>query len=165
MRRLLESSESLPFLDEVAQRFLAEGRKQYADRALSTEFVLNQGRELMLLTWLGDSANEAIAALLIRRGFVANPAGPGVEVRLDGRTAEDVLDALSDAAVDEPPPLDMLLQDVSNHQREKWDWALPDELLRKAYASLNLDLDEGLSWARVATAQWVSHFLAAPCRS
>ena len=140
------------FLDEVAQRFLSEGRQQYDDRALSTEFVLNQGRELMLLTWLGDSANEAIAALLIRRGFVASPAGPGVEVRLDGRSAEDVLDALSDAAVDEPPSLDMLLQDVSNLQREKWDWALPDGLLRKAYASLNLDLDEGLAWARTATA-------------
>jgi ATP-dependent helicase Lhr and Lhr-like helicase len=107
----------------------------------------------MLLTWLGDSANEAIAALLIRRGFVASPAGPGVEVRLDGRSAQDVLDALSDAAVDEPPSLDMLLQDVSNLQREKWDWALPDGLLRKAYASLNLDLDEGLAWVREATAR------------
>ena len=153
MRRLLESSESLPFLDEVAQRFLSEGRQHYADRALSTEVVLNQGRELMLLTWLGDSANEAIAALLIRRGFVASPAGPGVEVRLDGRSADDVLDALSDAAVDEPPPLDILLQDVSNLQREKWDWALPDGLLRKAYASQNLDLDESLAWIQATVAQ------------
>ena len=53
-----------------------------------------------------------------------------------------------DAAVDELPPLDMLLVDVRNLQREKWDWALPDELLRKAYASLYLNLEEALSWAR-----------------
>lgn len=148
MRRLLESSEPLPFLDDVAQRFVAEGRQHYADRGLSTECVVDLGRELLLLTWLGDAANEAIAALLIRRGFVANLAGPGVEVRKDGHTTEEVLDALGDAAVDEPPPLDVLLQDAKNLQREKWDWALPDDLLRNTYASLNLDLDEALDWAR-----------------
>jgi ATP-dependent Lhr-like helicase len=37
---------------------------------------------------------------------------------------------------------------VKNLAREKWDWALPDALLRKAYASLYLDLDEGLAWVR-----------------
>ena len=52
--------------------------------------------------------------------------GRGVEVRKDGHTTEEVLDALGDAAVDDPPPLDALLQDAKNLQREKWDWALPD---------------------------------------
>ena len=50
--------------------------------------------------------------------------------------------------MDEPPPLDLLLADVKNLQREKWDWALPDHLLRKAYSSLYLNLDEALTWAR-----------------
>lgn len=52
--------------------------------------------------------------------------------------------------MDESPPLDMLLADVKNLQREKWDWTLPDALLRKTYASLNLDLAEALAWARAA---------------
>jgi ATP-dependent helicase Lhr and Lhr-like helicase len=103
---------------------------------------------VVLLTWLGDSANEAIAALLTRRGIVATPGGPGVEARLDGRSAQEVLDVLGDAAVDEPPPLDILLQDAKNLEREKWDWALPPELLRKTYASLNLDLEEALAWTK-----------------
>jgi len=34
--------------------------------------------------------------------------------------------------VDEPQPLDMLLADLRNLKREKWDLALPDEPLRKA---------------------------------
>jgi ATP-dependent Lhr-like helicase len=102
----------------------------------------------MLLTWLGDSANEAIACLLIRRGFNASPSGPGVEVLMGRHTTAEILDALSDAAVDEPPPLDMLLTDVQNLQREKWDWILPDGLLRKAYASHYLDLDEALAWVK-----------------
>ena len=43
------------------------------------------------------------------------------------------MDALGDVAVDAPPPQDILLSDVQNLTREKWDRALPDALLRKAY--------------------------------
>ena len=103
---------------------------------------------MVLLTWLGDAANEALACLLRRRGHSANAAGPGIEVAKGDSGVESIVDALIDAAVDELPPLDMLLADVRNLQREKWDWALPDELLRKAYASLFLNLEEALSWAR-----------------
>lgn len=148
MRELLEGNDVPVFLDETAKKFLAEGRDWYARLGLATEFAIDQGRELVLLTWLGDAANEALACLLIRRGFVAVPAGPGVEVAKGSHTTQDILDALADAVVDDTPPLDMLLADVQNLAREKWDWALPDNLLRKAYASLYLDLDEALKWVR-----------------
>ena len=49
----------------------------------------------------------------------------------------------------------MLLADVQNLQREKWDWLLPDGLLRKAYASHYLDLDEALAW--VLQAEFAKH--------
>ncbi len=146
MRELLEGTETPAFLDETAKGFLAEARDVYARHNLKTEFVIDQGREVLLLTWLGDAANEAIACLLIRRGFVATLSGPGVEVVKGEQSTQEILDALGDAAVDEPPPLDMLLADVKNLAREKWDWVLPDALLRRAYASLYLDLDEGLGW-------------------
>jgi ATP-dependent helicase Lhr and Lhr-like helicase len=148
MRQLLESAEVPPYFDEVAKRFLAEGRKYYAARNLSERFFVDQGSEVVLLTWLGDSANEALACMLQRRGFTATAGGPGVEVLKRTSTAEDIVDALLDAAVDEEPPLAVLLADAKNLQREKWDWALPDDLLRKAYASLYLNIDEALTWVR-----------------
>ena len=148
MRTLLEDDAVPQYLDDTAKRFLAEARDCYRRMDLRIQFVVNQGAEVMLLTWLGDSANEAIACLLIRRGFNATPSGPGVEVLMGRHTTAEILDALSDAAVDEPPPLDMLLTDVQNLQREKWDWILPDGLLRKAYASHYLDLDEALAWVK-----------------
>lgn len=151
MRELLEMPTELAFLDETAKKLVAEGRDWYIRLNLSTEFAIDQGRELVLLTWLGDAGNEAIACLLIRRGFVATASGPGVEVVKGSRSTQDILDALEDAAVDDTPPLDMLLADVKNLAREKWDWSLPDGLLRKAYASLYLDLDEGLAWLRKET--------------
>ena len=148
MRHLLEFRENLPYLDSVAQRLLDEGRECYARRDLANQLFVDQGSEVVVLTWLGDAANEAIACMLSRRGFVAGLAGPGVEVRKEGGSTEKILDVLADCAVDAPPPLDMLLADVKNLQRQKWDWALPEDLLRTAYASLYLDIDEAMSWVK-----------------
>lgn len=148
MREILEERSSPAFLDGTAQRFLAEARRYYQRSDLANQIVLDQGAEVALLTWLGDSANEAIACLLIRRGFKARSSGPGLVVSKGTRSTQDVIDALMDAAVDEPPPIDVLLEDVRNLQREKWDWALPPSLLRKAYASHYLDLSEALAWTR-----------------
>lgn len=151
MRELLEGTSSPPFLDAGAQRFLTQARTAYSHLRLASEFALDQGKELMLMTWLGDAANEAVACLLISRGFVAFPSGPGVEVVKGERSTQGILDALADIAAADMPLLDILLADVKNLAREKWDWALPDALLRKAYASLYLDLDEGLAWVRQVT--------------
>jgi len=148
MRELLESAEVPPYLDTVAQRFLAEGRTNHAARGLAEASLVDQGSEVLLLTWLGDATNQAVACLLQRRGFNSSPAGPGVEVLKGDHSTEDILDALIDAGIDEPPPLDDLLADVKNLQREKWDWALPDQLLRRSYASLHLNLEEALTWTR-----------------
>lgn len=146
MRQLLESTEVPPYLDKVAERFLAEGRANYAARGLAKAFLVDQGTETLLLTWLGDPANEALACLLNCRGFKASAAGPGVEVIKGRNSVKDILDVLYECGMDNTPPLDMLLADVKNLQREKWDWALPDRLLQKTYASLHLNLEEALGW-------------------
>ncbi len=119
---------------------MAEAQAGYKRLGLASHILVDQSAEVLLLTWLGDAANEAIACLLIQRGFTAAPSGPGVEVRMGKRTTEEVLGALADAAQCEVPSLDLLLQNVQNLRREKWDWALPDALLRKAYASHHLDM-------------------------
>jgi len=152
MRLVLESSDRPPFLDDVAARFLAEGRANYAARNLATEYLVDQGHEVIVLTWLGDAANEALACILRRRGYTVNAAGPGIEVFKGAGGTEGIVDALLDAAIDDPPPVDMLLTDVKNLGREKWDWTLPESLLRRAYASLYLDIDEALAWAKAVSA-------------
>jgi ATP-dependent Lhr-like helicase len=110
--------------------------------------IVDQGDTLLLLTWIGDPANEAIACLLTCYGFPANAAGPGVEVHKGQRSTPEFLGALHDLDAEEIPALDILFSDAKNLQREKWDWALPDWLLRKAYASLYLDLDEAMHWIK-----------------
>lgn len=148
MRHLLESADFPPYLDSVSRRFLAEGRANYSARGLKSSYLIDQGAEFMVLTWLGDAANEALACLLRQRGWVANLAGPGFEVRKEGRSVEDLLDAIFDFTLDEGAPADALLTGVDNLERQKWDWALPVALLRKSYASLYLDVDAARAWAK-----------------
>lgn len=100
MRQLLEENESPAYLDATAARFLAEARDCYRRMDLSRQVLIDQGAEVLLMTWLGDAGNEAIACLLIQRGFTATPSGPGVEVIKGGLTMVDVMDALIDAAAD-----------------------------------------------------------------
>lgn len=153
MRQLLESTEKVVFIDEVAQRFLAEARANFHLMNLHTEHLVDQGRELLVLTWLGDSANEALACFMRLRGFTATPAGPGIEVMKGEKTVDNILDALLDSALAEQPTLAALLEGAKNLEREKWDWALPPELLKKAYASLNLNIDEAQQWVVTHHAQ------------
>jgi ATP-dependent Lhr-like helicase len=153
MRELLEAAEIPVYLDEVAQRFLVEARSNYFARGLAENLVVDQGSEVLLLTWLGDSANEALAALLNRRGYLAGAAGPGVEVQKARHATSEIVAALVDIAEGDPPTINALLAGAKNLQREKWDWALPERALHRTYASLCLSIDEALDWARKTAAR------------
>jgi ATP-dependent Lhr-like helicase len=146
MRALLESTEKIAFIDEVAQRFLGEARFNFHDLNLKSECLIDQGHELLLVTWLGDAANEALACFMIQRGFTAAPSGPGIEVVKGNHSIDNILDALLDVALVKQPSVDELLERAQNLEREKWDWALPPDLLKKAYASLNLDIEAAKNW-------------------
>lgn len=148
MRQLLEDKATPLFLDDKAKSLLHEARSLYLQMDLRSQIYVEQGSEVMLLTWLGDDANEAIACLLSHQGFTAASSGPGVEVRKDKFSLEAVLKSLKSIAETAPPTLDMLLKNVRNLQREKWDWALPERLLRKTYASHHLDLEQAFHWIR-----------------
>lgn len=148
MRELLESNNELPFLDTAAQRFLTEARVAYQALNLGTEIVLDSPKSMLLFTWMGSATNEALACMLRAHGMKAFPAGPTIDIGKDmGHSADDVMKILHNAATVQMPSLEDMLPDVAKLKREKWDWALPDDLLRKAYASMRLDLKEAQDWA------------------
>lgn len=149
MLRLLESKEEVVFIDKVAQRFLEEARINFSSLNLANENLVDQGHELLIVTWLGDSSNEALACFLNYQGFTAAPAGPGIEVIKGDSAIDDILSALKLVSLAEQPSYIDLLDGANNLEREKWDWSLPPNLLKKSYASLNLNIDEARNWVRV----------------
>lgn len=148
MRELLERSSMPTFLNATAQRFLLEARRTYEMRNMRNLTFIDQGGDILFLTWLGDAGNEALACLFQRRNFEAFAVDLGVEVRKTAsRQANQIFDALYDAGMSEAPPPQMLLANALNLQREKWDSLLPEPLLQKAYASLHLNVEEARLWA------------------
>ncbi|MEO7398337.1 MAG: DEAD/DEAH box helicase [Ilumatobacteraceae bacterium] len=146
MREIYEGAEPLPYLDATAQRFVDEGRQAYQQAELGHRLMLDQGSDALLLTWLGDSANEALACLTMSRGFHASAGRLGVEITKSGQSLEEIEDALADAGSEAPPSIDEMLANAGNLARQKWDWLLSPHLLRVSYASLNLDMDEAMAW-------------------
>lgn len=148
MREFFLGNDSPGYLDPEAQRFLDEGRAAFRSMEMQDRLLLDQGSQAILLTWLGDSANEAIACLLTSRGATAYAGALGVEVQRSGRSLNDIADLLADIGSEPAPTIDELLGDASNLTRQKWDGLLSPKLLRETYARSNIDLDEAMAWIR-----------------
>ncbi|WP_227105492.1 DEAD/DEAH box helicase [Chromobacterium rhizoryzae] len=150
MREVLEAGDSPAYLDPTAAQFLMEARQSYHRLGLHETAFLDLGSSVVVLAWLGDDVNEAIACLLRYHGFEAMLAGPFVEVQKSSREIAEIIQALKQGI--QPECMADLFSERDNLQREKWDWALPASLLRKAYTSRYLDLAGMAAWAANLTA-------------
>lgn len=143
MRRLYESDEVPAFLNAGAKVLLAEGREAYRYLGLSGRTLVPFGTSTLLFTWKGDLLDSALALMLSNGGLPAQSRGLCLEVQGDVRATRAALTRLADAPA---PAAHSIAALVANRAREKWDWALPDELLNKAYASLWLDVAGAHDW-------------------
>ena len=146
MRQLLEETSMPSFLVGTASRFLTEARGNYKRFDLKNTCTLDFGREVFLLTWLGDAGNEAFACMLMAHGLEAVASGLGVEIQKNSRSMKEILDVIIQIPFNKNIPLDRLLAKSQNLYREKWDWVLPESLLHRSYASLYMNQNEALKW-------------------
>lgn len=146
MRGLYQQEIKPDFLDPTAYRFLQEAQSAYRQLRLDGKVLLDQGSDALLLTWLGDSANEAIACLLNAQGFTSQAGRLGVEISKGARSLDDVIKVLGRVAKMPLPSPETLLYSANNLVTQKWDGVLPPRLLRRSYASLKLDFEEAIAW-------------------
>lgn len=149
MRRVLESSEPVLFLDGRGQELVREARRCYVDGSLSEKSVFEEGASVLVATWRGDWLNDALALLL--RANRLDATNNGVVVNVSNGNGQRVLDALGDIAKLSREEAVEVSGGIENLDREKWDWALPVSVKRKAFASTRLDIEGALSFARHAT--------------
>jgi ATP-dependent Lhr-like helicase len=139
MRKILEEDADIGFLDAGAQGLLREARKFYRDARLADRMVVREGKAVLLLSWAGDFANNALVLLLRSLGLEMG-ANDGLVVRCEGWDLDRLVDACSDIVELDDVDLLSMLKDVANLGQSKWDWALPRELLVQSYASMHLDI-------------------------
>jgi ATP-dependent helicase Lhr and Lhr-like helicase len=147
MRDVLHGNDPIRFLDHNALTLLTEARTQYRVLLLDTRQFLYSGVSTTLFTWSGDPANDALTVLLRSRGL-PRIDNEGLTVTIGEGKEERIVDALSDIAALEDADLTSLLKDVFNMRRGKWDWALPDGLLRRSFVSSHLSLEGARSAAK-----------------
>jgi ATP-dependent Lhr-like helicase len=139
MRKILEEDGDIGFLDAGAQGLLREARKFYRDARLAERMVVMDGKAVLLLSWAGDFANNALVLLLRSLGLETG-SNDGLVVRCEGWGLDRLVDACSDIVGLDEVDLLAMLKDVENIGQSKWDWALPRELLVQSYASMYLDI-------------------------
>lgn len=142
MKTVLGSSEKLTFIDEAATVLLAEAMKFYAEINLAEEPIIEWGDSVLLFTWRGDRTNDALALMLSSRGHRAWNEGLAVHVP---KCSRDEVRILLKDIKDDRPDLESLQLHPRAVIREKWDWALPPELLVRSYASHYLDLSGAIA--------------------
>ena len=139
MRKVLAETDAVAFLDHEAQQLLQEGREHYRRAGLKTTQVTQLGAEVELLTWRGDWVNDALALLLTQRGLPSN--NDGLVISVSRGSKDKVIEVLRGISqLDNLDPV-VLLAEAKNTLREKWDWAMPDEMAKRSFASLCLDLE------------------------
>jgi ATP-dependent Lhr-like helicase len=146
MQAILASTSPLPFLDSAAREALDAARQAYRSLKLDSQCVLAWGQVTLLLPWDGDAAHDTIAAWLRQRGLDAS--NEGIVVRVESRNLDQVHDAMLDLA--EAPSITEaeLLPTEAIPLKEKWEWLLPEPLLRRQYASRVFDILGAVAAAR-----------------
>ncbi|RMV92101.1 ATP-dependent helicase, partial [Pseudomonas amygdali pv. tabaci] len=138
-----------PFLDANAQVLLAEARQTFHRLGLADQCLTGSTSNSYLLTWAGDYTNDALCLLLNQAGVMCTASGLVLEI---SASQESVLTALGRIAELDATDVEPLLKDVKNLIREKWDWALPNSLLIKSFASSQLDIPNAIALAKTLTA-------------
>ena len=145
MRAVLADSAPCPFIDSSAQALLDEARKTFSLLRLGDRYLIESGSKCSLISWLGDYANDALRLLLNHVGLPCHNTGLVIEIDASIDQANAALNAVGSL---DPGDLNSTLADVENMLREKWDWALPEPLLKRSFASISLDISTAIIFAQ-----------------
>jgi ATP-dependent Lhr-like helicase len=148
MKALYEGREVLHFLDPTAQQLIEEGRATYLRYELAHQPLIHFDGNSLLLTWQGDTLNEAIAMFLRMQGIPVSRYGAILEIDRLSADRPRILKVLSDLVIMVTPSPEILLANAFNLCQEKWDWTLPASLLQASFASLKLDIAGAHEWIK-----------------
>lgn len=138
MREILQSNEPMPFLDKNAAELLNEARFHYAQYNLARNFMIKEGKNILLFLWSSDIVHDTLSLYFQMNRYTASNYGLYLLIEAESETC--VLDLLNKfIEMDSISELD-LAKCVKTKRQEKWDYLLSEELLCKNYASQYLDI-------------------------
>jgi ATP-dependent Lhr-like helicase len=146
MRSVLAGSGPLAFLDSKASELLDEARLYFRTAGLGQKHWFLEGNSILILTWRGDWANDALSLLLTAKGLATS--NEGIALRVSSVDQVKLKAILEDIAASPAISVEDLHLKPEHIMREKWDWVLPDSLRLASFASCTLDLTGAHNVAR-----------------
>lgn len=147
MRAVLRGNGRILYLNDAAQQFLADARAAYLRAGLDSQTLIESGDDCLLFTWRGDKANDALALILSILGYPAWNEGVAIRVRKAGR--DDVRVGLAAVENFGENMLSTFELNSATLIREKWDWALPHDVLVRSYLSSRLDVKGAIEFVHL----------------
>jgi ATP-dependent Lhr-like helicase len=138
IRKVLRSTEDVPFLDPYAKEMLREMRENYRALELDDRWLLGVNGDVHIVLWRGGRINNTLLPLLEAQGY--RGMNEGISLCLKGAEIHQGQSAIESIAYRDQIDPAPLAARVENKIREKWDRALPDDLLNSSFASKNLDV-------------------------
>ena len=129
--------------DATAQLLLTEGRDNYRRLQLKSKQVISDGKDVRIFTWRGDRINDTLAVWLNSMDMPA--ANEGLSVGVFNTERERVIGSLLNIAQAPAPTAQDLAAHAQNLTVEKWDWVLPEALLRKNFGHRKFDIEGTLN--------------------
>lgn len=146
MRALYEQTTVPAWLDATAQSLLAQARAAYRSMGLKACPFVATSTSVCVFPWLSDAAVQALLRLVQSKGLTAYADSGMLEVQgVDVGQLEALFKSLASAQALTGPAL---LEGAKNLEEQKWDWALPEDLLRASHASLHMDTEAAYAWLR-----------------
>jgi ATP-dependent Lhr-like helicase len=149
MLELLLSEANLEFIDNNSHEAIASARLSFERMGRPQRSLCPSRGGFHFFTWAGDSVNDALVVLLSSQGIVSKNSGFCID--LFHVEEDEVMCAFRDIGKQESIDPVVALRDTENLEREKWDWCLPPEILRKSYASRFLDFKAALDLLKLVT--------------
>lgn len=140
MRAVLESNEQYQYADSTALEVLASARNVYRKAGLAEAFLYQTGKDLLVFTWTGDVITQTLGYLLSEMGLQVSNGGFFIEVL--SITADEFLKVLEEIEAIVNP--ESLLDKFEPPETNRWDWALPKDLLKKDFMARSCDMESAL---------------------
>lgn len=146
MKAILAETEAPPFLDAQARDLIREAQNFYRNANLEERRLFSSGKKQLLFTWAGDWINDALVLLFNAQGL--STQNDGLYLTIEAHDGEVVVDAMENLACLAATELTSLDLEAERTMREKWDWALPEGVRSKSFASAFLDIHGALAFSR-----------------
>jgi ATP-dependent helicase Lhr and Lhr-like helicase len=139
MRKVLATTDPLPYLSTTAADLLTEARAAYKRYRLDEHSIMQAGPHTVLLPWVGSRATYTLAAQLTAAGF--DTCDDGLTITVLHAAPDSVRGYLEELVGAGPGDPAALAATVANKASEKYDRWLDHDLLAIEYGRRALDCD------------------------